>query len=356
MADAKLMSDWEEMEGLANQTIDDSMLADDKEEDDPSFRPALASNLNSSDIFYEMEKRQLKTTGFPDTDRELLQRAFDEEFKEDLENARARRRDIRRRAIQQANLKRRRQLMEQTLQEEQVELAKNYQVSMMIDLVKDNLTADTVKIEVTSVTARALAKAMWANNTITCLDLSTNSINDHAGSYIARILKRNNTLKKIELDNNALGPKTCQAFGEALKVNKSLKSLSLDSNPLTSNGADFSGIEQFAEALSENNSLVYLNLWRTEVGSKGGLALSRALSKNDSLLFFDVGHNGIDLCDMKDIANKLDDNLANYEIKERQRRADEASADIVRKKKEDVEEVKFYICIIKSWFVIVICL
>ena len=92
-----------------------------------------------------MEKRQLKTTGFPDTDRELLQRAFAEEFKEDLENARARRREVRRRAIQQANLKRRRQLMEQTLQEEQDELAQNHQVAMMIDLIKDNLTADTVK-------------------------------------------------------------------------------------------------------------------------------------------------------------------------------------------------------------------
>jgi hypothetical protein len=55
MADVKLMSDWEEMEGLSSQAIDDNQLVDDKEEDDPSFRPALASNLNSSDIFYEVD-------------------------------------------------------------------------------------------------------------------------------------------------------------------------------------------------------------------------------------------------------------------------------------------------------------
>ena len=67
-----------------------------------------------------MEKRGIKTTGFPDTDRERLQAAFDEDFKKDLEHEKARRREIRRRAAQQEGLMRRRLLMERTLQEEQV--------------------------------------------------------------------------------------------------------------------------------------------------------------------------------------------------------------------------------------------
>lgn len=54
MADAKLMSDWEEMEGLSNQAVDEAALVEDKEEDDASFRPAIASNLSSADIYYEV--------------------------------------------------------------------------------------------------------------------------------------------------------------------------------------------------------------------------------------------------------------------------------------------------------------
>ena len=64
-----------------------------------------------------MEKRNLKSTGFPDTDREILQRAFNEEFFLKLDEERAKLKERRRRAAQQAGLQRRRMLMEQTLQE-----------------------------------------------------------------------------------------------------------------------------------------------------------------------------------------------------------------------------------------------
>ena len=289
--------------------------------------------------YMQIVARGQKPSGFPDRDKEILQALFDEEFKADVENRIARRNEARRRALQQATLKRRRQLMEKTLQEEQDELVKNPQVAMMIDLIKDNMTADTVKIDVNSISARSLAKAMWANNTITCLDLSTNQINDHAGSYIARILKRNNTLKKLDLDNNQLGPKTCQAFGESLKINNSLQALNLDSNPLTgpSNNHDFVGIEQFADSLTVNTSLTSINLWRTGIHSKGGSALAKALLKNSSILFFDVGHNAIDMCDMKDIANKLDNNLICYQDKERRRRNDMATDQEREQKRIDAE-------------------
>lgn len=280
-----------------------------------------------------MEARKMVSTGFADSDREKLQIALNLEFQDKLEEKKAERRNIKRRQIQQANLKKRRQLMEKTLQEEQEELSKNHQVAMMIDLVKDNMTADTVKIDINSISARSLAKAMWANNTITCLDLSNNGINDHGGSYLARILKRNKTLKKLELDNNQLGPKTCAAFGESLKINNSLLSLNLDSNPLTSNGTDFTGIEQLAESLISNTTITYVNLFRTHISSKGGQALAKALNRNGTILFFDVGHNGIDACDMKEIANKLDHNLLCFTELERQRRDDEQIADSKEQKR-----------------------
>ena len=312
-----------------------------------------------------MEKRNLKTTGFPDTDREILQRAFDEEFKQDLEDARARRREGRRRAARQAGLQRRRVLMERMLQEEQDELARDHQTGMMIELIKDNMVDASVRVDINSISARSLAKAMWSNNTITCLDLSSNGLNDHSGSYLARILKRNSTIIKMELDNNKLGPKTCQAFGESLRVNTSLIYLSLDSNPLTidsnpsrhahatskdnsnsNNNAPketihtgYAGFMYFADSLRYNKTLKSLNLWRTGIGAQCGATLANCLEDNDTLLFCDVGYCGMELIDVKRIADKKDQNLANYESKERNARMDAAAQLEKEKKRIEYEEV-----------------
>ena len=50
----------------------------------------------------------------------MLQRAFDAEFKNDLEDMRAKRKEKQRKAAQQAGLMKRRLAMEKMLQEEQV--------------------------------------------------------------------------------------------------------------------------------------------------------------------------------------------------------------------------------------------
>jgi hypothetical protein len=184
-----------------------------------------------------MEKRGIKTTGFPDTDRDLLQKEFDEEFKVDLDNARAIKKEVKRRAARQAGLQRRRMQMEKTLQEEHDELSRYHQVDMLLELVKENKLTASARLDLNSICARSLAKALWVNETITCLDLSSNDLSDHSGSYLARILKKNKTIKKLEFDNNQFGPLTCTAFSEALRVNKTLTYLSLDSNPLAKGDA-----------------------------------------------------------------------------------------------------------------------
>lgn len=281
----------------------------------------------------------MKTTGFPDTDREMLQRVFDEEFKNDLEDMRARRREKQRKAAQQLGLQRRRMLMEKTLQEEQDELAKNHQIGLMIEHIKDNVTTPSLRIEVNSVSARSLAKAMWVNDTITCLDLSSLDLNDHAGCYLARILKHNSTLKKIELDNNKLGSKTCQAFGESLITNTSLKYLSLDSNQIVTY-QDLNGVKALAEAIRSNNTLTSLNLWRCGINMAGGGILAGGIEDNDTLLFCDIGHNNIEMADVKRVVEKLDANLAAYEKAERQRRKDAVEEGKKQKQLEDIKEVK----------------
>ena len=55
--DAKLLKEFEEMEGLSKETlIDPDMvpMEDSKEEDEGSFKPTAANALNSSDIYYEV--------------------------------------------------------------------------------------------------------------------------------------------------------------------------------------------------------------------------------------------------------------------------------------------------------------
>jgi hypothetical protein len=287
-----------------------------------------------------MGKRGLKSTGFPDTDREILQKAFDEEFKQDLENARAVRREVRRRAARQAGLQRRRMMMEKMLQEEQDELAKNHQIGMMIELIKENVFAISARLDVNSISARCLSKAMWSNDTITCLDLSSNDLGDHAGSYLARMLKRNNTLKKLELDNNNLGKLTCTAFSESLAVNNSLLYLSLDSNPLCSDAdGGMAAFTSFAEALSVNKSLKSLNLWRIGAGVLGGAVLSRNVLKNSQLLFCDVSHNGMEMKDIVMITGQLDKNLMKFEEHERIRRKDEEYEKKIEEEEKQKEEV-----------------
>jgi hypothetical protein len=271
-----------------------------------------------------MDKRGLQTTGFQDSDREILQKAFDEDFKLDLEAARARRREAKRRSARQAGLQRRRMHMERLLQEEEDNLAKNNQTALLVSLVKADRLDSSLRVDVNSIGCRSLAKALWENTSITCLDLSSNDLNDHAGTYLARILKRNNTIAKLELDNNQLGPNTCQAFSEALKVNKSLVYLSLDSNPLTSGGTSYAGFIELVKSLRFNSTLKSLNLWRVGAGSQGGQAMAGSIRTNHTLLFCDISHNSIDMVDVKKIADQLDMNLGSYASDERTRRNDEA--------------------------------
>jgi hypothetical protein len=340
--DIKLMRDFEELEGLTDQNVDDEIEIDDNDDDDPSFRPTSVANLNNSDVYYEMEKRNLKNTGFPDTDRETLQKAFDEEFKADLENARAVRKEVKRRAARQAGLQRRRMLMESMLQEEKDESTRNHHIGTLLELVKENMIGATARLDVNSISARSLAKAMWTNNSITCLDLSSNGLSDHAGSYLARMLKRNSTLKKLELDNNQLGALTCTAFGESLAVNKTLVYLSLDSNPLVSNES-VSGFESMARSLTVNKTLKSLNLWRVGAGSRGGNVFAKFFATNSTILFCDISHNGMDMKDIVTVANRLDSNLAAFEQSERLRRKQVVAQEEVENAIREKENVSKFI-------------
>merc|ERR1719313_655279 len=110
------------------------------------------------------------------------------------------------RAKKQAGLQRKRMIMERQLKEEQDAVAKDKQIELwLVNLRQDN-TESSARIDVNSIAARALAKAMWNNESLTSLDLCRNHLSDFAGSCVARMLRRNDALKKLELDENELGP------------------------------------------------------------------------------------------------------------------------------------------------------
>lgn len=52
--DVRLMKEFEELEGLTDQNSNDEVVLDEQEDDDPSFRPTVASTLNNSDVYYEV--------------------------------------------------------------------------------------------------------------------------------------------------------------------------------------------------------------------------------------------------------------------------------------------------------------
>lgn len=193
--------------------------------------------------------------------------------------------------------------------------------------VKQNSSPPAARIEVNSITARALAKAMWTNTSLTSLDLSCNGIDDPAGAYIARLLKRNTALVNVALGSNQLGAFACRAFGESLSTNATLKSLSLESNPLTRDGEDTSGIRALADTFGRNSTLTSVNLWRCALGAEAGTALSRGMESNHTITFLELGNNGLAMTDQHKVKAALDRNFTKFEERQSMRRHEQSIAD-----------------------------
>ena len=272
------------------------------------LKPMDAFLMKMEDLVTEMERRHLHPKGFFNDDAKELQKYFDQEHFKELEKIKEERREQRQRSRMKAQLQKKRLQLEKQLREEQDAVANDPQIEAWLSVVRSDQTRPSARIGVNSVTARALAKAMWNNKSLTSLDLSRNDLSDFAGAQIGRMLKRNAALVKLELNENRLGPRACHAFGEALHTNGTLKTLSLESNPLTNESTDQTGVVALAQALSSNASLTLLNLWRCDLGTTAGAELAKALHLNSSIIHLDVGNNGVLVADKRRIADKVDAN------------------------------------------------
>ena len=101
---------------------------------------------------------------------------------------------------QHAGLQRKRMVMDKLLHEEIDEVTTDRKLTVWISAVATDTTpVATVRAEINSVGARALAKAMWTNATLLNLDLCMNALDETAGMYLARMLRNNKTLVKLEV-------------------------------------------------------------------------------------------------------------------------------------------------------------
>lgn len=204
--------------------------------------------------------------------------------------------------------------------------------------IKKNSTPHSARIEANSITARALAKVLWTNTSLTSLDLSCNGIDDQAGAYMARLLKRNTALKTICLGSNQLGPIACRSFGDSLCSNSTLRSLNLESNRLTCHGTDMSGLRALADMFQKNKTLTSVNMWRCALGEEAGEALSRGIESNQSITFLELGHNGLSMADQYSIKTALDMNFKRFEELQMRRKNEQETMDNISAKEKTFQD------------------
>ncbi|XP_054311716.1 NLR family CARD domain-containing protein 3 [Pongo pygmaeus] len=136
--------------------------------------------------------------------------------------------------------------------------------------------------------AKALADALKINRTLTSLSLQGNTIRDDGARSMAEALASNRTLSMLHLQKNSIGPMGAQRMADALKQNRSLKELMLSSNSIGDGGA-----KALAEALKVNQGLESLDLQSNSISDAGVAALMGALCTNQTLLSLSLRENSI---------------------------------------------------------------
>ncbi|KFQ30606.1 Protein NLRC3, partial [Mesitornis unicolor] len=149
-------------------------------------------------------------------------------------------------------------------------------------LLSLNLQYNTIKED----GATSLADALLTNHRLTTLHLQKNAIGAHGARKIAEALKQNRSLKELILSSNSIGDNGSVALAEALRVNHSLQSLDLQSNSISS-----AGVTALTAALCSNKGLINLNLRENSISKEGGPAIARALRTNSTLRKLDLAAN-----------------------------------------------------------------
>ncbi|KAM5130998.1 NLR family CARD domain-containing protein 3 [Callospermophilus lateralis] len=134
--------------------------------------------------------------------------------------------------------------------------------------------------------ARSMAEALASNQTLSLLHLQKNSIGPTGAQRMAEALRQNRSLKELMFSSNSIGDGGAKALAEALKVNQGLESLDLQSNSISD-----AGVAMLMEALGVNQTLLSLNLRENSISPEGAQALAHALCINSTLKHLDLTAN-----------------------------------------------------------------
>ncbi|XP_019488441.1 PREDICTED: protein NLRC3 [Hipposideros armiger] len=134
--------------------------------------------------------------------------------------------------------------------------------------------------------ARSMAEALAVNRTLSVLHLQKNTIGPMGTQRMADALKQNRSLKELMFSSNSIGDGGAKALAEALKVNQGLESLDLQSNSISD-----AGVAALMGALRANQTLLSLNLRENSISSEGAQDLARALCTNSTLKNLDLTAN-----------------------------------------------------------------
>ncbi|XP_025772669.1 NLR family CARD domain-containing protein 3 [Puma concolor] len=148
--------------------------------------------------------------------------------------------------------------------------------------------------------AKALADALKINRTLAFLSLQNNAIRDNGARFVAEALAANRTLSVLHLQKNTIGPLGAQQTADALKQNRSLKELIFSSNSIGDKGA-----EALAKALKVNQGLKSLDLQSNSISDAGVAALMGALCTNQTLISLNLRENSISSEGARDLAQAL---------------------------------------------------
>ncbi|XP_050824094.1 NLR family CARD domain-containing protein 3 isoform X1 [Gopherus flavomarginatus] len=148
--------------------------------------------------------------------------------------------------------------------------------------------------------AKALADALKINQVLLSLNLQNNVIKEDGAKFLAEALLTNHKLTTLHLQKNSIGPQGAKKIAEALKQNGNLRELILSSNCVGDTGS-----VALAEALRVNHSLTTLDLQSNSISNTGVTALIGALRSNQGLISLNLRENSISQEGAPEIANAL---------------------------------------------------
>ncbi|XP_037766932.1 NLR family CARD domain-containing protein 3 isoform X2 [Chelonia mydas] len=134
--------------------------------------------------------------------------------------------------------------------------------------------------------AKALADALKINQVLLSLNLQNNVIKEDGAKFLAEALLTNHKLTTLHLQKNSIGPQGAKKIAEALKQNGNLRELILQSNSISN-----AGVTALIGALCSNRGLISLNLRENSIGQEGAPEIANALRANRTLRNLDLAAN-----------------------------------------------------------------